>query len=104
VKVRIGPFPNPGRLCSHTRLTLSFFISDDDESTSRRDAANAARRGAQAVLDIAFSTEQPARLAPYSGETAVRGESSRRSVNSVDSRTVPQNSSKPVRPGSAKRR
>jgi len=77
---------------------------DDDESTSRRDAANAARRGAQAVLDIAFSTEQPARLAPYSGETAVRGESSRRSVNSVDSRTVPQNSSKPVRPGSAKRR
>ena len=23
-KVRVGPFPNPGRLCSHTRLTLSF--------------------------------------------------------------------------------
>jgi hypothetical protein len=24
LKVRVGPFPNPASLCSHTRLTLSF--------------------------------------------------------------------------------
>ena len=26
-KVRVGPFPNPGRLCSHTRLKLLLLIA-----------------------------------------------------------------------------
>ena len=79
------------------------------ESEDPRDVARNAANGVQAVLDIAFSNEGGARLAPYAGSTKSTSNNSRHMGKATQPRAAQERPGKTpgprlVRPASAKRR